>query len=342
MPKPYLIVMCSPDRDRFSTRRALGSIKATDLSQAELWLIDNNYDTGFSHPDVMNRALQVAASRGQSLIFLDDDIEITTYDWIGRLEKAAEDGGADIVGCRHVWADGNTNHEGYWIDETGIVAPIVGAQHRFCDGTQAVAYVPSLCGAVMLVRNPGAYAFDTGFLKYQQDLDICLQSWAADKPVVCLLDLKVMHHAGSTGEMHANFAQRLQTDSVYFANKWQSFLPRLYERPELTHLRDYSPGFHYWRNEYRKASLMKSSNCETAEALSRIAQHCYDEQMRSGANYHIFSLTDDLEPLRRCLALNPCHQVARAKLSAQARDDVAHYKSCTHGHDCSQCVLGAR
>ncbi len=343
MPKPYLIVMCSPDRDRFSTRRALGSIKATDLSRAEFWLVDNNYDAAFRHPDVMNRALQVAAGRGQSVIFLDDDIEVATYDWIERLEQATKRSGADIIGCRHVWADGNTNHEGYWIDETGIVAPIIGAEHRFCEGAPGIAYVPSLCSALMLVHNPGDYSFDAGFAKYQQDLDICLQSWAADKPVVCILDLKIMHHAGSTGELHDNFAQRLQADSVYFSNKWRDFLTTLYNRNELEHLHDYMPGHNFWRTEYHKASLMKKTDSLEAESLfRRIANDCYDEKMRSGANYHLYRLTGELAPLRRCMSLNPCHRAARERLASESDQDIAHYKSCTHGHDCSRCVLGAK
>lgn len=344
MPKPYLIVMCSPDRDRFTTRRAVGSIKATDLSKAEFWLVDNNYDKEFSHPVVMNRTLEVAKQRGQSVIFLDDDIEITTYDWITRLHDAAVATGADILSCRHVWDDGETNHEGYWIDESGLVAPIIGAEHRFSTDHPAAAFVPSLCSALMFVRNPGNYYFDTQFLKYQQDLDICMQSWAQDKPVVCLMDLKIMHHAGSTGEMHESFVQRLQADSVYFANKWKSTLPTLYDRQELQHLRHYHPGFHFWRHTYRQASLAKSTAPDTASSLFRlIGQNCYDETMRSGAHYHLYTMTQDTSALERCLELNPCHRAAREILIQHSDpSSAAHHKSCTHGFDCSRCHLGAK
>ncbi len=343
MPKPYLIVMCSPDRDRFTTRRAMGSIKATDLSKAEFWLIDNNYNTGFSHPIVMNRALEVAAKRDQSVIFLDDDIEITTYDWIDQLEKATQATGADIASCRHVWDNGETNHEGYWIDQSGMVAPIIGAQHHYAPNHAGAAYVPSLCSALMLVHNPKHYHFDTGYLKYQQDLDICLQAWEQDKPVICLLDLKIMHHAGSTGERHENFVQRLQADSVFFANKWRHLLPTLMDRPELSHLRDYQPGSNYWRNLYRKASLLKSVDREAAQAVfADIARNCFDESMRSGANYHLYTLTEDLSALSSCLALNPCHRAAREILREKTPNSTADHKACTHGFDCAHCQLGSR
>ena len=343
MPKPYLIVMCSPDRDRFTTRRAIGSIKATDLSQAELWLIDNNYDEAFSHPIVMNRALEMAARRGQSVIFLDDDIEITTFDWIARLDEAARTTGAHILGCRHVWENGETNHEGYWIDESGLVAPIIGAAHRFSANHPTAAFVPSLCSALMVVRNPAQYHFDTGYLKYQQDLDICIQSWQRSKPVVCLLNLKIIHHAGSTGEMHESFVQRLQSDSVYFAKKWRTMLSTLYERPELEHLGDYLPGSHHWRHTYRKASLCKSTDPELASALfASVARDCFDETMRSGANYHLYTLTKDWARLEECLDLNPCHRAAREILIQASESSAAHHKSCTHGFDCSRCLLGSK
>jgi hypothetical protein len=343
MPKPYLIVMCSPDRDRFTTRRAIGSIKATDLSLAEFWLIDNNYDENFRHPSIMNRALETAARRGQSVIFLDDDIEITTFDWINRLEKAAQATGADILSCRHVWENGETNHEGYWIDESGLVAPIIGAAHRFSPNHSAAAFVPSLCSALMAVKDPARYYFDTGYLKYQQDLDICIQSWQRSKPVVCLLDLKIIHHAGSTGELHESFVQRLQSDSIYFAKKWQAILPTLYQRPELEHLSNYSPGSHHWRHTYQKASLSKSTDPELASALfASIAENCFDETMRSGANYHLYTLNQDRTRLEECLDLNPCHRAARNILAQASESSPARHKSCTHGFDCSRCLLGGK
>ena len=74
----------------------------------------------------------------------------------------------------------------------------------------------------------------------------------------------------------------------------------------------------------------------------QIASNCFDETMRSGANYHLYTLNKEVHHLETCLAFNPCHRTAREILREQTDLAQAHYKSCTHGFDCARCLLGSK
>jgi glycosyltransferase involved in cell wall biosynthesis len=120
MTKDTILFMCSPDIRRLNARRAIASVKATDLSRAELYVIDNGFDPRFNHSVVMNDMLRHAERTGRNVVILDDDVEIHRYDWLDRLYSAADDLGADIVGCVHTDARGTVNHMGIVPDEDGL------------------------------------------------------------------------------------------------------------------------------------------------------------------------------------------------------------------------------
>ncbi len=338
MKKDVIILLCSPNINHLNAKRAISSVKSTDLTRAELVIIDNNYDDTFSHPVIMNDMLTYAAKIGKDIIYIDDDVEIHDYDWIDKLYRASTALDADITGCVHTFDDGGTNHEGYYIGVDGMLEPIVGFMHDSEGMKEDAVYVPSLCSAVMLVRNCGNYYIDTKFRKYQHDLDICLQAWQSGRRTACSLGLKIIHHRGYTGEDNPDFQNILTEDTVLFSKKWGAFIPEMTEIPELSRYKSFQYD-NTWIRYYNRASQLRHIDTEKATKMFRhIAGHCYDNRRKSGAYYYLYSIEGDTKLLEKCLKFNPCHQGAKKIL--QETQKV--YSPCNQMIDCRMCHLKAQ
>lgn len=240
MAKDTLLVMCSPDINRLNARRAINSVKTTDLSRAELCVIDNAFDNTFNHSVVMNDMLRHAARSGRNLVILDDDVEIHRRDWLDRLYEAGDTMGADVVGCTHTDDAGRVNHTGELINDDGLSEPIIDFMFDPRYVKDGATCVPTLCSAILLVRHCERYSVDVQFKKYKQDLDLCMQAWAQGGRAAIALDLRLIHNRGVTGERNPNFARLLSEDSALFAKKWLPFIDTLYSHPELQQFRNRS------------------------------------------------------------------------------------------------------
>ncbi|MBF0566004.1 MAG: hypothetical protein HQK89_12250 [Nitrospirae bacterium] len=337
-----IIVMCSPNVNLLTARRAVNSIKSTDLSRAELYVIDNNYDDSFSHPVVMNDCLRLAASLGKNAIFLDDDVEIYDYGWIARLYEASDKLGADIVGCTHVFEDGEINHQGYCVDEWGVSEPITDFMHKPETIAGGAVYVPTLCSAVMLVKNCGDYVFDTSFRKYQQDLDICIQAWSRGKKVACVLSLEAIHHQGYTAASNPGFSSIYYEDCARLAVKWGDYLKEFQRIADLEQYASFNSKMG-WSQFYNKATRMKYIDQNRALPMFRqIAAHCFNRRLRAGSYFHLYQIEKERSHLENCLRANPCHKMAAEYLKELSPHDAAFLSNCGLSYNCRKCVLKKR
>ncbi|MBF0537003.1 MAG: hypothetical protein HQL03_01985 [Nitrospirae bacterium] len=337
--KDTVVVMCCPDVRRLITRRAIRSVKASDLKRADFFVVDNNYDSDFNHPTVMNRMLRYCAERDMSVVFVDDDVEILQPNWIDRLYEVSENMGADIVGCRHILENGESNHDGIWVDRDAI-------SHRWedlvidCDEiTDNSMYVPALGSAVFMVKNCKDYHFDTKYNKYQQDLDICLQAWQKGRRVACALDLKVIHNLNYYLKKTSAAIPTYLHDQAYFARKWVSFMPALLEIKELKQFKNFS-GNAPWHVFYNMAVQFELIDKDKAiEMFKTVIRGCYNEQFVSGAYYHLYNLEGKMEYLQRCLALNPCHRAAKRIMTEKLGELPHDAGNCHYRRNCQVCNL---
>ncbi len=344
--------MCCPDVRRLITKRAIRSVKASNLQRAEFIVIDNNYDSGFNHPTVMNRMLSYCAERDMSVIFLDDDVEILDADWIDRLYEVSDNMRADIVGCRHIFESGEPNHDGIWIDRDGIShlwADTVIDCDKIIDNS---IYVPTLCSAVLMVRNCNVYHFDTNYKKYQQDLDICMQAWqltmgavpraegrVVKGKVACALDLMVIHNYRYYIKKTAAVFSTFLHDQAYFARKWAAFIPEFHEIEELLHFKNFNQNIG-WHAFYNTATQFELIDKEKAiEMFKKVTRGCYNGQFVSGAYYHLYGLEGRVEYLQKCLSINPCHKAARRLLSELTPGELPPAYECNYRRNCKHCNL---
>ena len=337
MRKDTIVFMCSPDVRRMNARRAIGSVKATDLSRAAFYVIDNANDVQFNHSIVMNNMLRHAERTSRNLVVLDDDVEIHEYDWLDRLYAAADDLEADIVGCVHTDDGGEVNHMGIVVGRDGLTESLYDFRHDPQWVRSQATYVPTLCSAIMLIREPRRYAIDSAYQKYFQDLDVCMQAWAQDRRVGIALDLRVIHIGGATGNRNPQASRFLGEDLHRFNTRWQPYLDHLYARPEL---RQYerigrSAG---WMHEYMRASRLRFVDPAAARAIyERIVSESYAPEYVAGAHFHLHGLTGDSSHLVRCNEVNPCHQAARTQLETAG---VPVSRRCMNGIDCRSCYFG--
>ncbi|KJR41169.1 glycosyl transferase family protein [Candidatus Magnetoovum chiemensis] len=335
--KDTIIFICTPNMHHLVARRAINSIKATNLNRAHLIISDNQYDGSFSHPYMMEKYLRYAQKQNMAVIFLDDDVEINCYNWIDLLHEASQISDADIVGCTHIFENGEVNHEGYFIYPDGMSEPLMDFIFEREAINKGAVYVPTLCSALMFIKNPADYYFDLKYKKYQHDLDICMQAWQKNRKVASLLNLRIMHHLGYTAASNPNFSSTYYADSAYFAQKWADFIPEMLNIQQLKQYEVFNQS-HTWNMYYKRAARVKHINkSEAAKMFNNIAENCYNEKVKSGALFHLYSIDGDYRHLENCLKYNPCHAAARKLLDEQGRLSPS-LKKCNLSLDCRFCL----
>jgi len=176
-----------------------------------------------------------AATRGEYLVFLNDDT-IVDPGWLEALVAAA-DGDPEIaaVGSRIRFADGTLQEAGSIVWQGGSTAPVGrglpadGLAWRF---RRDVTYA-SACS--LLVRRSDFEAvggFDEAYYPaYYEDVDLCLKLLKSGKRVVYEPRSELIHHESqsSTSDFKSFLIQRSHRR---FALKWHDVLERDFERAE--------------------------------------------------------------------------------------------------------------
>lgn len=234
------------------TRNCLDTLLGTDLDGAEIIVVDNGSsdETPSALADFAGRVRIVrleenlgfvrgmnagidAARPGDDVVLLNNDLEFTQRDWLGRLRDAAyarADHG--IVGCRLLGAAGDDHlrHLASFIEpetlwgqqtESGIQERDVG-QYRRLRHVQGIAFAVAYIRRDCLERIGG---LDEVFHSYFEDTDYCLR--AADAGIATVtagaVTLRHVQH-GSTRD-DGGFRKRLWEDSkAAFAARWQQRL----------------------------------------------------------------------------------------------------------------------
>ncbi len=304
--KDIQIVLCTPDMHRPTARKCIERLKATDLSRAELNIIDNAYDKSFSHPAVMESFLRNAEDT--PIIFLDDDVFIEDRDWIYTLWEEAAKHDAAIAGCIHTFESGEINHQGVLVYDDA-------STELLREPLATKPFVPAVSSAVMLVKEPKRLSFNTALKKYQHDIDICLLAWQQGMQVICCSDLQVVHIQAEYMSTRADFRPVFAQDSQTFQEKWREFTGKdLYGIPELLPFGDFSKGKN-WERFYNEASLKSTDKPELAIPMfQEVSKDCPHSWRRANAYYHLYRLEGRASHLENCLQLNPDHMKARYEL----------------------------
>jgi GT2 family glycosyltransferase len=266
-----LVSILIPNKDSPGTLHAcLESIRRSSYAPYEIVIAENNsrsadtvayYQQLATRPDVRvltwpgefnfaainNWAARQA--RGEVLLFLNNDIEVLTCDWLERLLEHALRDEVGGVGAMLLYPDGTVQHAGMILG----VRHSVGHAHRHVRGdapgaggrllvTQNFSCVTGAC--LMMRRDvfEAAGGFDERFKVTFNDVDLCQRVRQAGKVIVWTPYARLLHHECKTrgSDRTAGNLRRYFKELRLFEEKWPALLSSVdpYYNPNLSSTSD--------------------------------------------------------------------------------------------------------
>jgi len=259
-----LVSIVIPSRDRASLLRAcVESIDARSTWQnREIIVVDNGStsrgavrllgDLGRRHHVVrdpspfnwsaLNNAAE-AQAKGEYLLFMNDDMEVLSSDWIEALLEHAQQDCVGAVGGKLLYADGTVQHAGLALG-IGVAGHVFRRLPGDAPGYHGLAMcvrdVSAITGACLMVRRSvfeAAGRFDERLPVAYNDVDFCLRLRAKGLAVVWTPHARLLHRESATrGTLHPAAAEAMMWE------RWCTTLARdPFYNPHLTRSReDYS------------------------------------------------------------------------------------------------------
>ena len=186
--------------------------------------------------------LAVAASRGEFLLFLNDDIEITDPAWLTVLLEQAERPEVGVVGPQLLYPDRRVQHAGMFLAGPGV------ARHAFRYAAAedpgyfglalAQREVIAVTGACFMTRRDtfeSLSGFDESHDVVNNDIDYCLRVWQNGLRTIYTPHTQLIHHElASRSEIADSY------DASGFETRWRSIFAQgdPYFHPRLAIDRD--------------------------------------------------------------------------------------------------------
>jgi GT2 family glycosyltransferase len=238
------------------TRRCLETLRETDLTGAEILVVDNGStdetpkrlretpwvrtltlprNVGFVRGN--NAGISMADAESD-IVLLNNDLEFPQRDWLQRLRDCAHTASdVGIVGCRLVQPGGSLLHAGTYILPDTMWGQQIGSLERNLGqfpGVRRVEGIVFACAYIRreLIRAIGGLSLD--FESYFEDTDYCLRAQQAGYSTVVCGDVTLVHDEhGSTGQDHGAFLRLFRKSQGTFRKKWRRALEAGYRHTLL-------------------------------------------------------------------------------------------------------------
>lgn len=156
-------------------------------------------------PFNFSRLCNAGASQasGEHLLFLNNDIEVLTRDWLEQLLMIGADPQVGVVGATLLYPDRTIQHaglfprsDGLWVHQNRGLP----ASHRGTDGELSIPrIVPAVTAACLLIRRPlfdELGGFDISFPVIGNDVDLCRRVKQLGLAVVISSAAQLFHYEG--------------------------------------------------------------------------------------------------------------------------------------------------
>jgi GT2 family glycosyltransferase len=175
--------------------------------------------------------LLAAKARGEYLLFLNNDTEITHPTWLSALLEPMANKNVAAVGPLLCFPDGNIQHAGVEFCQTRVNRGLPFHPYRKKDlqvSQNAVGSfeVPALTGACLLLKRDAFCEFgpfDENYYEECQDIDLCLRLQKEGLRCVYTSKARVIHLENGTRERELD-----KRDRRYFLKKWSKYIKREY------------------------------------------------------------------------------------------------------------------
>lgn len=251
-----LVSILIPSKDHYDTlKKCIDSIKKTAYKNYEIIILDNdskdkktlryldkvkktpnifvetikNEGNSFSFAYINNEGAKRAS--GELLLFLNDDTEVISDNWLSQMVGYHSLEGVEIVGARLLYSDGTIQHAGvinnlYVHDFSGL------PNHAFLnvpDDELGYAFFSkvtrnySAVTAACMLMSKSLFAELEGFDKLKfpvayNDIDLCLRVFNLGKRIVYCSSAVLMHYESKSRKSQLNIDEPLG-----FKNKYRSF-----------------------------------------------------------------------------------------------------------------------
>jgi GT2 family glycosyltransferase len=180
----------------------------------------------------------VQHSRGEQLLFLNNDVEVIQPDWLTAMLEHAQRSEVGVVGARLLYDDGRIQHAGVVVGINRVAANAFRSWPGQTIGNLRLADLTRNCsavtGACMMVSRrifDDVGGFDEGLRVVLNDVDLCLKIRQRGYLVVYTPHACLYHYEGSSrGRLHP------PPDEKVFEQRWKDFLDRgdPYYNPNLS------------------------------------------------------------------------------------------------------------
>ena len=213
------------------------------------------YQAPFNYSAINN--FGAAQARGQHLLFLNNDTEIISKEWLDSMLEHSQRPEVGVVGARLLYADGSIQHAGVVVGPGGVA----GHAHLFLPGDD-----PGYFARVQLIQSLSAVTFacamtrrevfeQIGGLNDQElkiafnDIDYCLRARESGYLVV-YTPYALLHHYESKSRGYEDTPEkqtRFSKEVLYMQKRHAALLQRgdPYYNPQLSLTNCYQPNPHY-------------------------------------------------------------------------------------------------
>lgn len=170
--------------------------------------------------------LAVRSARGEVLLFMNDDVEPITVDWMDRMVAQAMRSEVGVVGAKVLYPSGRLQHAG------DVVGVLDGAGHvgrnrvevphwPWLNMTREVSAVTGACIAVRREVFDQLAGFDIRFAWNYNDIDLCLRARCAGYSVIYESGAVLLHYEARTRQAVVRYEER-----DMFHERWGELLAR--------------------------------------------------------------------------------------------------------------------
>jgi GT2 family glycosyltransferase len=182
----------------------------------------------YAGPFNWSRAMNVGAARadGDHLLFLNDDVEVLTPDWLEALLEWSQQPRVAAVGAKLLFPDGRLQHAGVALLDGLPRHPFYlqpGDHPGYHGSLLAPRNVSAVTGACLMTRAEvfrDLGGFDEGFAVNYNDIDYCLRALTRGRRVVVTPHARLTHHESATQ------AGASQEEVDAFRSRWGRRFPR--------------------------------------------------------------------------------------------------------------------
>ncbi len=258
-----LVSIIIPTRDRWDMlRQCIESIEAlTGYPSYEIVVIDNEsrvskakeYLQGlsgkwsvyrFSDPFNFSQINNFGASkaRGEFFLFLNDDTQVISRDWLNAMVAQAQRVGVGAVGAKLLYPSGRIQHAGVVLGVRGVAAHafrhLPGDQEQYHGLSSVMRNCSAVTAACMLVSAKTfsqVGGFEPRLRVEYNDVDLCLRLIREGYRIVYTPDALLVHHENASRK-----GGRHPEDEAYFLSRWGERICQgdPYYNPNLTSNRE--------------------------------------------------------------------------------------------------------